>query len=207
MKRAVAVLLAAAIVAVPRPASAPLPVVGAAVLKGVVECVGLAVVVGAGYIICRCSSHYYLIRVQEEETETPFYLASMASAATVAKNPGWKRCEGPFADRREPDMRALINNTNPWSPVYPCGPLGTIPPASVPVKVTLQQSTDGGASWTAVASATVDSEDNWSLGVLPATGTNGMSQAECLAFQGCDAVAVSTNAARCVLFRAEGGQP
>jgi len=70
--------------------------------------------------------------------------------------------------------------------MFPCGPLGTIPSAvrTNYVRVTLQQSVNGGGSWAAVGAAVVDPEDNWSFALLP-RGTNGLSAAQLYEVRGC----------------------
>lgn len=180
------------------PAAAPIPIVLANALK----CVAIAVIGETAYIIHQCNTvaGWYLIRVRED-SETDYWLASRASAATVAKNEGWLRCEGPMSED-EAKFRAWVNNQEPTKPMYPCGPLGTIPgPTYTNYNVIkLQSSTDGGKNWSDSASAQVqEGETGVSFAVLPATGTNNMTRAQILEVLACDAV--TTNASPAAMFR------
>lgn len=183
---------------------APAPGPGV-ILVLALKCTSIGVIGATAVIIYRCEPSYYLIRVKTDEEL--YWLTSQASAATVRKNEGWMRCEGPFKDRSEPDFRAWCNNANPGLPMFPCGPLGTIPNATRTnyMRVTLQQQNDGGP-WTSIASTTTlvgndGSDDGWSFAVLPATGTNGMTLAQIREVQGCSAVATNTSTASAVLWR------
>jgi hypothetical protein len=182
-------------------ARAPIPIGLALALK----CIGIGTLGATAVIIFRCEPNYYLIRVRADG-EPDHWLVSQASDATVAKNEGWLRCEGPFKDRSEPDFRAWINNQDPSRPMFPCGPLGTIPGPTYTnynILVTLQTSADGGAHWANAATAiTSHPDDNWSFACLPATGTNGMTRAQLLQVAGCTTILTNTDPA--LVFRVFG---
>lgn len=198
MKRLLSVCLSAALLLLPcQRSQAPVPVGLALALK----CVAIGTIGATIAIIFRCEPDYYLVRVTSDD-EPPTWIVSQASAATVAKNEGWQRCEGPWKTRDEPDFRAWCNNKDPYNPMFPCGPLGRIPGPTRTnwLTVTLEGSADGGSTWSAMASTLVaPEEENWSFAVLPATGTNGLSADQLRSVAGCDAVA--TNAASAMLHR------
>lgn len=177
MKRITSSLLCAALIMVPCSAPAPVPICLAIAFK-VIGATGLG---ATCVIIYKCQPSYYLIETQTDG-ESRTWLASQASEVTCIKNE-WLRCEGPFPDKKEPDFRAWCNNQNPAAPMFPCGPLGTIPG---PVRtnwpsLTLQQSTNAGASFCSVATLTNASHaDNWSFALVPAGGTNGMTREQIL---------------------------
>jgi len=129
------------------------------------------------------------------EEDPPSWLVSQASKKTVEKNEGWMRCEGPFKDKKEPEFRAWANNKDPEHPMFPCGPLGTIPGPTHTnfTLITMEQSVDGGASWAAMASTVVEpNEPNFSFALLPGTGTNGMTLDQLQAVAGCDVQVTNT---------------
>lgn len=201
IKRLTCVALLAALLFLPCRSQAPVPVALGLALK----CVAIGTITSTAVIIYRCEPNYFLIRVRSDD-EPDHWLVSQASEATVKKNEGWLRCEGPFKDRTEPDFRAWVNNQNPGQPMFPCGPLGIIPNATRTnwMRVTLQQSTDGGNSYASVASTVTafgadGSDDGYSFAMLPFSGTNGLTRSQLDEISG--ASAVFTNTASSAIFR------
>jgi hypothetical protein len=182
------------------PMPQPPPPVGLGL--GLNWCIGLAIVAATGYILRKCGAEYYLC-ISQAEGEEPCWFVSQGTVATLAKT-GSRRCEGPWTDRAEPDRRAMINNES-WAQLgvvfYPCGPLGTVPgPSPVPVRMTMEQSTDFGNTWAGLASVVTDADDGCPFGLLPTTGTNGMARATLLEYAGCSMLATNSAGAH-ALFR------
>lgn len=203
IKRLTCLALIAAFMFVPcQRAKAPISVGLALTLK----CLTATGIGATAIIIFRCSPDYFLVRYQEDEYAEPHWACSQATEGTLKKTFG-RRCEGPWKDRTEPDFRAWVNNKTPNEPMFPCGPLGIIPNATRTnwMRVTLQQSTDGGNSYASVASTvtafSVDgSDDGYSFAMLPATGTSGMSRAQLDEVAACSVA--FTNSNQSALFRA-----
>lgn len=200
---------------VPSPAaeSPPIPRPPVPIFLGIaLKCVAAATIGGTAIIIYRCEPSWYLVRVEEED-ELPFWYASQASARTLRSNPGrHRRCEGPWPTSEEPGLRAWANNKTPWAPMFPCGPLGSIPGPTYTNTTLLTLQASSGGSWANVASLTIEAgEANWSVAVLPPTGTNGMSREQLLTVAGCDAVVTNTMPitlhTNITLFRAAYQQP
>lgn len=169
------------------------------------KCTAIGTIGTTAYIICKCEPAYYLVKVETEDEL--YWLASQASAATVKKNEGWRRCRGPFKDRKEPEFQAWCNNKTPNFPMFGCSAIGGPMPGPIwtnYMRVTLEQSTDGGSSWAGVASTVTavgddGKDDGWSFVGLPASGTNGFSLAQLNEVAG--ASAVFTNTSPAAIFR------
>jgi hypothetical protein len=153
--------------------------------------VAIPLIAGTAYVLCRCKPDYYLV-VHDVEGEDRYWYVSQASAATLAKT-GDRRCEGPSEKRDDLDLRAWANNNAPGGPlfpVFPCGPLGKLPsPNTNNLRLFIEQSLNGGTTFTNAASFTPqDLGDNWFIGFLPTSGTNGMTAAQLREFAECDLV-------------------
>lgn len=152
------------------------------------KCIFIAVTAATGYIVHRCGAEYWLCITTVEMGEDPEWFVSQGTVGTLAKT-GARRCRGPFRDRGDADLMAKVNNANAATnrvPVFLCIP--TVPPPTsspVPVRMTLEQSQDGGTTWVAIATVDTDADETCPFGLLPATGTNGMSRAQLLEYAGC----------------------
>jgi hypothetical protein len=166
------------------------------------KCIAIAVTLTTGYILHQCSAPYYLCRSQPED-ELPVYFVSQGTPRTLAVSDAI-RCRGPGTKKQLEEWAAADNAsiaTNGPSIMvpFPCGPLGTIPgPAPTPVRMTLQQSTDGGRSWANLATLDTDTDETCPFGLLPATGTNGMTRAQVLEYAGCATNIVNTAGAQAI---------
>jgi len=182
-------------------ASAPVPVGLGVALK----CVAIGVIIPTAIIIWKCDQEHYLVRYQLDG-EDPWWSASKANETTNGKL-GGRRCEGPWSSPDEPAFRAWVNNKDPGFPVFPCGPLGKIPGpnTNAPAFISLQQSRDGGASWTPLVSTTADPGDNLSFVVfLTNAGTNGLTADQLRQVQDCDVAVTNSAASPSAMFRLAG---
>lgn len=187
MKRLTCLALAAAFLMLPcHKSQAPISIFA----RIAINCIMASGVGTTAIILFRCEPSYYLCRYQVEGEDT-FWSCSQASVATLAKT-GGVRCEGPWKDRAEPDLRAWVNNHEPEHPMYPCGPLGAPIPGPTWTNysiVSLQHSTDGGRQWRFAGEVAVArNESNWSVCLLGPAGTNGMNRAELREVMDCDVV-------------------
>lgn len=202
LKQAIGAVLIFAMTLLPcQRASAPIgPGLGLAL-----KCVAIGVILPTALIIYKCDRDFYLVRYQLDESEAPWWASSKANVGTNQKL-GGRRCEGPWPSPDEPSFRAWVNNKEPAFPVFPCGPLGSIPPAntSAPAFIRLQQSANGISSWSPIAttSTAVDPNDNFSFVVfLNNSGTNGMTADQLREVADCDMAVTNSGAATSRFFR------
>jgi hypothetical protein len=193
-KRITTALLSAALVLLPcHRAPAPGPAVGLALA---LKCIFFTGTVATGYILHKCGAEYWLCVTSVEVGEDPEWFVSQGTRGTLAKT-GARRCRGPFRDRTDPDLMAKVNNANSVTnkvPVFLCIPSAPLPGSPPrPVRMSLEQSTDGGNSWAGIASLVTDSDETCPFGLLPASGTSGLSRARLMELSGCSMLV--TNAA------------
>lgn len=201
MKRLLCPLLAAMFVLVPcRRASAPVGIGLGLALK----CIAIGAIIPTAIILYKCDQNFYLARYQSEG-EDPWWASSKASAATLRKQDGM-RCEGPWESDTEPKARAWANNLLPSNPPFRCGPLfTTINPDTNALRIVLEMSANGGASFSSLAAADVDITDNLSFVVfLTAAGTNGMTVDQLRQVADCDVAVTNAAAGPSALFRFAG---
>lgn len=182
-------------------ASAPVPVPLAVALK----CVAIGTIIPTAVIIYKCDQNHYLCRY-DMDGEERYWAAAKANPSTLRKT-GGRRCEGPWPSPEEPSFRAWVNMRDPYFPVFPCGPLGTIPGpnTNAPAFINLQQSLNGGKSWTSIASASADLSDNLSFVVfLTHGGTNGMTADQLRQVADCDVAITNTSTSSSAMFRFAG---
>lgn len=179
-------LTAALLVLSVQQAKAPVPIYLGLALK----CIATGTIGGTAIILWRCEPDYYLVRYCMDGEDT-YWACSQASATTLSKT-GGTRCEGPWKDRSEPDLRAWVNNHTPEQPMYPCGPLGSPIPGPTWTNysiVSLQQSYNGGRLWRSAGDVLVaPGEANWSVCLLGPEGTNNMSREQIREVLDCDLV-------------------
>lgn len=198
MKRKLTALLLVALTLASSTQRAPAPIqIG---LGLALKCIAIGVLGETAYILYNCKPKSYLVRVREDGLPD-HWIVSAASAATIAKNEGWMRCEGP-GDPAELEFRAWCNNLDPSKPMFPCSVLGaSLPPPTYTnhQAVALMAST-GGKPWAQIATVNVaDGEENLTFAVLPATGTNGFTAEQLYQVQSADVVI--TNTERSLTFR------